>query len=104
MNSVRLSPEAVRDLASVKTYIAETLGSPLAAENTVGRILRTLRIPEERPESGLSFRAVKGFDTDLRYLVCGKYVAACRVEADTVSVARVFSARQDYIRALFGDL
>ncbi len=23
---------------------------------------------------------------------------------DTVSVARVFSARQDYIRALFGDL
>lgn len=36
-------------------------------------------------------------------LLCGKHVALCKLENETVFVARVLDARQDYLRFIFGD-
>ena len=36
-------------------------------------------------------------------LLCGKHVALYKLENETVFVARVLDARQDYLRVIFGD-
>ncbi len=104
MNKVRLTPEAVRDLAEIRRYIAKELGNPIAAQNVVGRITANLRLLERHALAGPSVEALTGHATDLRILVCGKHIAVYRVEGSTVSVARIINARQDYIRVLFGDI
>ena len=104
MNNVRLTPAAADDLAAIKAYITETLGNPIAAESTVRRILQALRTLQKHAEAGLSLEAKTGFQTDLRFLVCGNYIALYRAEGDLVSVARIINSRQDYMRILFRDI
>jgi len=36
----------------------------------------------------------------VRMLVCDHYLALYRVDTDTISVARIINARQDYMRIL----
>ncbi len=104
MNKVRLTPEAVRDLTKIRRYISGELGSPSAARRIVGSITENLRLLERHIPAGPSVEALTGYPSDLRILVCGKYIAIYRVEGNTVSVARIFNARQDYIRILFGEV
>jgi len=99
---LRYTPEARRDLLKIKTYIADVLQSPIAAENVTKNITRHLRRLEDSPRMGLPLRSLFDVDTDLRRLVCGNYIAIFRVENDMVSVYRIFNGRQDYIRILFG--
>ena len=103
MHKVRLTPEAAADLIGIKTYISATLGNPIAAAGTVRRIIKSLRNLESHPEAGPSLEAKTGFKTDLRFLVCGSYIALYRVEGGDVSVARILNGRQDYMRVLFKD-
>ena len=103
MNKLRLTPEAVDDLLQIKAYISDKLQNPTAAENTVRRITASLRILTRHAEAGPSVEAATGCKTDLRFLVCGNYIALYRVDGNTVSVARVFNGRQDYLRLLFGE-
>lgn len=104
MNKVRLTPEAVRELAEIRRYISVELGNPSAAQHIVGSITENLRLLERHALAGPSVEALTGHPTDLRILVCGKYIAIYRVEGNIISVARVVNARQDYIRILFGDV
>lgn len=104
MNKIRLTPAAADDLVGIKTYIAENLGNPIAAEATVRRIMRALRVLETHAEAGPSVEGKTGYPTDLRFLVCGSYIALYRTEGDYISVARVLNGRQDYMRILFKDL
>ena len=101
MNKVRLTPEAAKDLAGIKTYIVETLGNPIAAVGTVRKITKSLRILESYAEAGPSLETKSGYKTDLRFLVCGNYIAIYRIEGDGTSIARVLNSRQDYMRVLF---
>ena len=103
MNKVQLTPQAVRDLAELKQYVAVELGNPSAAGKLLSRITRELRILQHHPEAGPSIEAITGHPTDLRMLVCAKHIAIYRVNGSIVSVARIISARQDYMRVLFGD-
>ena len=102
MNKVRLTPEAVRDLSEIRRYISVELGNPSAAQRIVGSITENLRLLERHTLADPSVEAPTGHPTDLRILVCGKYIAIYRAEGSVVSVARVVNARQDYIRILFG--
>ena len=104
MNKVRLTPEAVRDLTEIHRYIAGEMGNPSAARRIVGSITENLRLLERHALAGPSVEALTGHPTDLRILVCGKYIAIYHAEGNTVSVARIVNARQDYIRVLFGDI
>ena len=103
MNKVRLTPEAARDLAGIQEYIAIELQNRSAAKRTVKRISNELRILERYALAGPSIEALTGFETELRMLVCGNHIAVYRVEGQVVSIARVFNARLDYLRVLFGD-
>ncbi len=101
MRSVRLTPQAAVDLAEIKSYIAEKLCNPSAADHTVRGIIRSLRVLQEHPEAGPSLEARTGCKTDLRYLVCGQYLAFYRIEGPHLSVARILNGRMDYLRMLF---
>lgn len=103
MSKVFLSPEASRDLAQIKQYIALELKNPAAAGRIVAAILKELRTLERFPAQGPSVEALTGFQSELRLLLCGKHIALYRIENDTVFVARVVDARQDYLRLLFGE-
>ena len=104
MNKLRLTPKAIRDLAEIKRYISEELGNPTAALRVVSRITQELRILQAHAEAGPSVEALTGYQTELRMLVCGQYIALYRVEEQIISVARIINARQDYMRVLFGDV
>ena len=65
--------------------------------------MKDLRALGRYPEQGPSIEAVTGFQTELRMLLCGKHIALYRIENESVFVARIIDARQDYLRVLFGD-
>ena len=103
MSKVFLSPEAAGDLAQIKQYITLELKNPAAAGRIVAAILKELRAPERFPAQGPSVEALTGYPTPLRLLLCGKHIALYKIENDTVFVARIVDARQDYLRVLFGE-
>jgi len=103
VNKVRLSPEAIADLDNLNDYISKKLKNPTAAANIIEKIVKTLRILEQHSQAGSSVEALTGYKTDLRYLVCGNYIALYRIEENFVSVARIINSRQDYMRIIFGN-
>lgn len=104
MNKVRLTPEAVRDLAEIRRYISGELGNPSAAQRIVGSITENLRLLERHTPAGPSVEALTGHPSDLRILACSKFTAIYNAENSTVSVARIMIARQDPIWVLFGNI
>ena len=103
MNKVFISPEAARDLSQIKQYISSELKNRSAANRIVGSIMKDLRELGRYPEQGPSIEALTGFQTELRMLLCGKQIALYKIENETVFVARIIDARQDYLRVLFGE-
>ena len=101
MNKLIISPEAARDLESIRQYIAFELKNKASALHVVHGITKELRILQRYAEAGPSIEALTGYATDLRILVWDSYIALYRVEGTTISVARILNAKQDYLRVLF---
>ena len=103
MTPIKFSPEAVKDLQEIQSYIANELCSQQAADRTVFKILNRIRSLSSFPEMGTPLSAVLSFDTDYRYLVCGNYTAFYRTEQDAVYVVQILYGRRDFMRILFGE-
>lgn len=103
--NLRYTPQAIADIQGIKGYIRDVLHTPVAAGRIAHFILGSCAALKKFPEMGVSLSAKTGFETDLRMLVCGQYIALYRIdrEVDTVSVARILHAQQDYIRILLGE-
>lgn len=100
---LRYTPEAIADLRELQHYIKNTLHNPSAALRISKAILAACSSLKEFPKMGVSIERKTGFQTDLRMLVCEKWVAVYRIEAaqEVISIARVLDGRQDYMRLLF---
>ena len=98
---LRYTPEAIADLQEVKQYIKDTLRNSKAADRIAKIILDGCAQLKMFPQSGASIKALTGQETDLRMLVCENYIALYRIDTDVISVARIISAKQDYMRVLF---
>lgn len=103
---LRYTPEAVADLREIQHYIKNTLHNPTAALRISKAILAACSSLKEFPKMGTSIESKTGIETDLRMLVCEKWVVAYRIEAEqgVISVARVLDGRQDYMRFLLHDM
>ena len=101
MIEIKFSPDAITDLLLSKNYIAEELNSNTAAQNTIEKIMRRIRMLSEFPETGAPLSGIVGFDTEYRYLVCGNYNVFYRYEREAVYIVRVLYCRRDYMRILF---
>ena len=103
MIKIRFSPEALTDLAEIKTYIHEELGNEPAANRILAGILTKIKTLSLFPESGVPLASVVDLSTNYRYLVCGSYLVFYRYECDAVSVSRVLYGRRNFMQILFGD-
>lgn len=99
---LRYTPEAIHDLQALRDYIGKTLRNPKAAARITQRILNDCGQLKHHPMLGISLEAKTGIPSDLRCLICEKWLAFYRVEGDSVSVARILDGRQDYLQILFG--
>lgn len=99
---LRYTPEAIRDLQALRGYIGKTLGNPKAADRIAKQILDTCSQLKQYPRLGASVEAKTGHSTDLRFVICEKWIAFYRIDEHVISVARILDGRQDYLHILFG--
>lgn len=99
--NVRYTPEARRDLREIKQYICENLCNPSAAESVTQKIVRSCGMLKTQPGMGIRLSAKTGRNTDLRYIIAGKYIIFYREEKACVSVIRILDTRTDYMKKVF---
>ena len=103
MNSIQYTYDAMLDLIEIERYITEEFASPVAAKNTVAKIAKHIRLLEDFPELGALLSSIVNFESEYRFLVCGKYLAFYRIAGSDVHVIRVIYGKRDYLTILFGD-
>lgn len=97
--SVEISPSALEDLRAIQTYIATELGSPIAAEKTVQRMLDVLKGLERLP---LRNRALTTLDNgqELRRAKSDNFLALYTVINNTVYVLGIVYGKSDVERRI----
>lgn len=103
MAEIQFSPEAIADLQETKQYITDELCNEQAANNTIARILASIRQLERFPKMGAPLSSVIDLDTDYRFLVSGNYSSFYRYVDETVYIVRVLYGRRNYMQILFGE-
>ena len=88
MTPIIWSPQAFRDIESIRAYIAED--SPRVAELVVGRIIQAVERLRIFPESGR--KVPERNDPEIREVIESPYRVVYRVRAGTVEIATVFRA------------
>jgi plasmid stabilization system protein ParE len=104
VSHIHYTPEAEKDLAAIKEYIAVQLENPVAAVNTVTKITKHIRKLEQFPELGSRLSAIIDIVTDYRFFVCANYLAFYRIDGNDVHIIRVLYGRRDYVTIMFGKL
>lgn len=95
MTPIVWSPQALRDIESIRAYIAED--SPRVAELVVGRIIKAVERLRTFPESGR--KVPERNDPEIREVIESPYRVVYRMRAGTVEIATVFRSSR-----LFPDL
>ena len=101
---IRVTPEALNDLKEIKSYIEKDLSNPIAANNTIKRIIEDYTLLEISPHMGPSLSMKVPFDTDYRFIVSGNYFVFYKVDDEYVSIYRVLYGRRDYLKIIFDDI
>lgn len=99
---LRYTPEAIYDLQTLRGYIGKNWGNPKAADRIAKQILDACSQLKKHPQFGASVEAETGHSTDLRFVICEKWLAFYRIDENVISVARILDGRQDYLHILFG--
>jgi len=101
MCKLQYSPEAVRDLDEIETYIAEELSNPEAASRIISCILDAADRLESFPELGALLSSITSVQSDYRFIPVESYLVFYRVLTQEVYVDRILYGRRDYMRILF---
>lgn len=104
MNKILYSPEALSDLDQIRTYINNELQNPAAAQKIIADILDAIEKLHDFSELGPPLSSITEFESDYRFLVCGKYIAFYRVMGLDIYIDRVLYGRRNYISILFDTL
>ena len=103
MFEVKLSPQAAEDLLEVKDYIENELQNPIAAQNTILKIVETYEDLAKFPEAGISVERYVDFPTDYKFVLANNYSIFYRIDGEFVRVVRILYSRRDFVRILFKD-
>lgn len=97
--SVEISPSVLEDLRAIQTHIVTKLGSPIAAEKTVQRMLDVLKGLERLP---LRNRALTTLDNgrELRRAKSDSFLALYNVGNNTVYVLGIVYGKSDVERRI----
>lgn len=88
MTEIVWSPQSLRDLESIRVYIAQD--SPRVAELVVGRIIKAVERLKAFPESGR--KVPERNDPDIREIIEIPYRVVYRLQKGTVEIVTVFRA------------
>lgn len=92
MTTIIWSPQAIRDLESIRAYIAED--SARYAELVVGRLVSSVERLGEFPESG---RIVPELNkSEIREVIVSPYRVVYRRGRDRVEIVTVFRASREF--------
>ena len=86
MTSIIWSPQALRDVESIRAYIEQD--SPRVATLVVGRIIKAVKRLQVFPESGR--KVPERNDTEIREVIEPPYRIVYRLRTHTVEVVTVF--------------
>ena len=100
MAQVTLSPEARRDLVSIRSYIRDELCNPVASQRIIAALKQCVTSLSSFPGRGQSLDALSPVHTEDRYLLCENYCVFYLYQEDAVIVVRILHQRQDCLRAL----
>ena len=98
---VKVSPQAAEDLLEIKGYIENELQNPIAAQNTVLKIVETYEDLANFPGIGIPVERYVDFPTDYEFVLANNYSIFYRIEDEIVRVVRILYSRRDFIRILF---
>lgn len=103
MNRLHLSLDARTDLEEIREYISTELENPSAAENTIARITKELRILYSFSQAGTPLSSITNIQNEYRYITVGNYMAFYRVLGEDVFIDRILYGKRNYLRTLLGD-
>lgn len=94
------SAHAINDLNEINEYISDVLRNPKSAKLIIEKILKSISHLEMNPKLGMSLSNNINRETNIRYLISGKYVVFYKIR-DSIEIVRVLDARRDYMREIF---
>ena len=101
MFKIEVSPQALKDLLEIKSYIEDELKNPIAAKNTILKIIETYENLATMPDLGIPVERYVSFPTEYRFVTANNYSIFYRIESETVKVIRILYSRRDFLRILF---
>ncbi len=101
MFEVKVSPQAAEDLIGIRDYIENELQNPIAAQNTVLKIVETYENLSNFPEAGIPVEKYVGFPTDYKFVLANNYSIFYRIEDEVVRIIRIMYSKRDFVRILF---
>ncbi len=104
MAKLMISPAANDDLLSIREYITKDLDNPKAADNTVGKIVKSIKILVDFPLSGAPLESIIDIPNEYKFVVSGNYISFYRYIDNTIFVDRIMYGGRDFVKILFGSL
>lgn len=102
MRTVNLTPRAIEDLKEIKSYINFELQNPIAATDTINKIINTYEELQSMPDLGIPVDRYVDFHTDYRFVLANNYSIFYRYDENYIYIVRILYSRMDFVRVLFG--
>ena len=103
MFEIKIAPQAAADLLEIKDYIEKELRNPIAAHNTISKIIETYENLMFSPNVGIPVEKYVSFPTDYKFVLANNYSIFYRIEDEVIRIIRILYSRRDFVRVLFGD-
>ena len=103
MFEIKIAPQAAADLLEIKDYIEKELRNPIAAHNTISKIIETYENSTAFSNVGIPVEKYVSFPTDYKFVLANNYSIFYRIEDEVIRIIRILYSRRDFVRVLFGD-
>lgn len=101
MFEIKVTPQAAEDLLEIKYYIENELQNPIAAGNTILKIIETYESLSDFPDLGIPVERYVSFPTDYRFVLANNYSIFYKVEDNFIKIIRIIYSKRDFVRILF---
>lgn len=101
MKKIELTPEALKDLGSIKEYLDSEFGVKREKE-ILKAIMKDIRRLEQYPETDIKLFERFGIVTDYKCIYTNQNYVFYRIEDKAIKVVRVLSVKRDFMFILLG--
>ena len=88
MFEIKVTPQTAEDLLEKKYYIENELQNPIAAENTILKIIETYESLSDFPNLGIPVERYVSCPTDYRFVLANNYSIYCFIIGGSVFIIR----------------